>query len=566
MGGYKYVQEDEKILSEFPGLTQAELDEVNGFFCKYLFFENVPEGRRVWTSCCHKEDILFEHLARTETPDHRSVLQLDHNQETVCPFCGQRVTAKNRKKLGKGQKLKEYIPVLFLRSSEDGETIYAQGYWTYKGYISEPAAYPLYMPTTVYRFRRGEVMRWERRCSERDNWPMERQESKWTKEPFTEGDGLYFRYCGYKVIGIEQLKNSFLRYSGADVRLTKEEDDLWCYCRKREYLMRFLGIASLYPENVEMLMKAGMYRLITDYVLRRKKNASLIRWGESDPRKAFGLSGAELKEFLAGERNLDALDIYKKLRKVDRKVTLADAGSLLSSLGDMMAKQLVSHIRQVKAISVRRLMKYLNGMAGPRCHGGGVTLEYVTQYWIDYIDAALVLGYDLTNPIIQMPRELQRAHDEATKSFEVVRLQQGRKNADERYHALQRRYGFDTDRYFIRAPFKAAEIVAEGKALKHCVGGYAERHERGAVSILFLRSRARPGKSLVTIQMRGNELVQVHGHNNERTACSENPKCIPARRLYAEILDPWLAWVAAGSKRDKDGNPRVPKKKGGSAA
>ena len=30
---------------------------------------------------------------------------------------------------------------------------------------------------------------------------------------------------------------------------------------------------------------------------------------------------------------------------------------------------------------------------------------------------------------------------------------------------------------------------------------------------------------------------------------------------YADILDPWLAWLAAGSKRNEDGTPRVPRQK-----
>ena len=30
---------------------------------------------------------------------------------------------------------------------------------------------------------------------------------------------------------------------------------------------------------------------------------------------------------------------------------------------------------------------------------------------------------------------------------------------------------------------------------------------------------------------------------------------------YADILDPWLAWLAAGSKRNEDGTPKVSRKK-----
>lgn len=61
--------------------------------------------------------------------------------------------------------------------------------------------------------------------------------------------------------------------------------------------------------------------------------------------------------------------------------------------------------------------------------------------------------------------------------------------------------------------------------------------------------------------MNGNRLVQAHGYRNDRMKCPENPDCIPPRTLYAEIFDPWLAWVEAGSRRDKDGKPVVPKNK-----
>jgi len=99
----------------------------------------------------------------------------------------------------------------------------------------------------------------------------------------------------------------------------------------------------------------------------------------------------------------------------------------------------------------------------------------------------------------------------------------------------------------------AAEIAEEGKKLKHCVGGYAERHILGKLAILFLRDAANPEKPLVTIEMSGKKLIQLHGYNNDR-----NEKVEP-RVKYAEILDVWLEWVSAGSKRNKSGKPKIPK-------
>lgn len=102
--------------------------------------------------------------------------------------------------------------------------------------------------------------------------------------------------------------------------------------------------------------------------------------------------------------------------------------------------------------------------------------------------------------------------------------------------------------------------MAEGRVLKHCVGGKADSHVGGAVTILFLRNRKDPETPLCTIEMRGNEIVQIHGYRNDLEACKANPKKKNPRELYQEILEPWLAWLTAGSKRDKLGRPKLPKK------
>ena len=107
-------------------------------------------------------------------------------------------------------------------------------------------------------------------------------------------------------------------------------------------------------------------------------------------------------------------------------------------------------------------------------------------------------------------------------------------------------------------PFGSEDIVQEGKRLHHCVGGYAQRHINGAVTILFLRRNEKV--PMVTIEMSGNSIRQIHGWDDERTACPENPNCTPCMKLYAEFLTVWLDWLKAGSKRNKKGNPNIPKK------
>ena len=123
----------------------------------------------------------------------------------------------------------------------------------------------------------------------------------------------------------------------------------------------------------------------------------------------------------------------------------------------------------------------------------------------------------------------------------------------------KQKYEFELDGLIIRFPLTSAAIRYEGKVLNHCVGGYAERHIKGVLTILFLRQAEEPNRPYVTIEMDGNRIVQVHGYENDLGR--QSPKVI-----HKEFFDTWLAWLKAGSKRDKDGKPVLPKKRKAEAA
>lgn len=61
--------------------------------------------------------------------------------------------------------------------------------------------------------------------------------------------------------------------------------------------------------------------------------------------------------------------------------------------------------------------------------------------------------------------------------------------------------------------------------------------------------------------MSGKRLVQIHGYRNEGMYSTKGRFAPDPRETYRDFLDPWLDWVAAGSKRDKAGAPVLPKKK-----
>ena len=130
---------------------------------------------------------------------------------------------------------------------------------------------------------------------------------------------------------------------------------------------------------------------------------------------------------------------------------------------------------------------------------------------------------------------------------------------------LEKKYGFALEGYVIRVPAGKDEILEEGRKLQHCVSGYADRHIAGMVTILFMRKATQPDEPWLTIEMSGNRLVQIHGFKNEGIYTCKGRFAPDPREVYREFLDTWLDWLKKGSKRDKNGDPLLPKKKGAAA-
>jgi hypothetical protein len=83
----------------------------------------------------------------------------------------------------------------------------------------------------------------------------------------------------------------------------------------------------------------------------------------------------------------------------------------------------------------------------------------------------------------------------------------------------------DTD-FTIRLPEKLSEIVNEGSALRHCVGGYTQTHAEGHTTIMFLRRNNDPTTSFYTIEIRNdNTIQQIHGFGNRWLG--NDPEAIP---------------------------------------
>ncbi len=565
-----------------PPLRDGELEAINALFPAYIFRRS--STKEIWTTCCHKHMVVKDEDMMVTTPERnfQAVMWEPHQREprnrwsesaqphVECPFCGKPVILKELRYTGRRENLSSYRQAVVLRWCQDA--LWAIAYDCGKHYKAgyDLTGYPVCKMVGVYRFQPGLAEATTRYWWDYPFDSIERQDGPLAKGRWNIHSPFHANAefgVGYDVIGLDEIQESPFRYCcAAEFPLNDSR------------LLEFLTACCFYPRQIEMLIKAGMEDVVKDLVDRGVKHAIAIDWSQEKPTDSFGLTKQELKEFMATGHNIETMELYKRLK---RKATMAECAEWVAFGIDI--RETFSQAKKW-GVAPERLIRYLHGFVGCARNGGLATIRSAMHTWKDYLTAAEALGYQLHRDNVLMPRNLGQAHDEATERHQNVLQQQRRQqerqrqkeerdrlaaaNAayDARREKLDEKYGFSMDGILIRAPINGAEVLDEGRILKHCVGGYADRHVSGAVTILFMRQEKHPDKPWLTIEMSGNDLVQIHGFKNEGLYSTKGRVAPDPREVYREFLDTWLDWLKKGSKRDKDGRPKLPRKKKGDAA
>ena len=501
-----------------PKPTAQEMEQVNDLF-RHFLFKRCGKGE-IWTTCCRRHTFV---KPDTDNADELRVLSAPHTPEprnggdhspTVkrrcrCPYCGAEVTVKELRYSGGRANLWSFRRAVILRQWRG--TLWATAWGCDKNYSrvgmnGEPilTKLPEMKLLGVYRFTPGVAEQATRPWWCSGGTPMSyRRQTAPGKSDGRKG-GMWQIHSPYTYCAELGVSYDVIGLLEADKGFMR-----WCGLRKihlpSDDFIELLTACCFYTRQIEMLVKLGLEDAVKDLAGRGVRNADIIKWDTDKPRDFMKCTPKEAMAACSVGEPLRVLRLYIRHRDTPLKMTMENC------------------------------------------------------------------GMDMENPLILMPRDLVEKHDRVTAAWSTIqshRLRAQNKEVEKaaaeayrkRLHRLSEKYLFWTDDFLIRAPINADEIVDEGKSLKHCVGGYADRHVNGRTVILFLRRRDRPHTPLATIEMNGNRIVQVHGYRNELEGCADNPDRESARKLYAGVLDPWLKWLKAGSKREKDGRPKLPKK------
>lgn len=256
------------------------------------------------------------------------------------------------------------------------------------------------------------------------------------------------------------------------------------------------------PMQVEYFAKMGLWRML---------EGTLSRYGHQmpegrTPQEVFGLSGQPLKEILSINPSWSELDIYRKI-SVQQKVDLAVFQRLYARVTyPYRLPDIAQHLSLQKIENYLDKQEVLEGKRVP---------DIILGDWLDYLNACKKLGYDLTDDRILRPKDLTKAHDDATV---LAKEKENQRTAQRIEQAAQKWNGYAWQSYglLIRPIRSYRELVTEGQKLKHCVANYAKSYADGSCKLFCIRKQSEPDTPYYTLELgKEDRLVQYRGYRND---------------------------------------------------
>lgn len=536
-------------MPKFKALTKAEEAAVNDCFTSYLFYKRLNRnGDRLFT-CSHcGATFVISAFSRTVTDEIYNLQTAEHNDEYHCPKCKAHVIIKNQGKAKSCQNLWEEQRVCVIQTSGENK-VYIQCFEAVKSYTGG-----VYNPQIVYYDASKYYLTPAKQIKYLKNWYYGWQESNVLGEPFVIRNAMgYPADNSYTIIGLNRLKSTFLKYNMLQEYAHRRADYLLNACSdlmKAEIKMiKYLAYFAKYPQ-MEMLQKLGHYDVVENLVEVGKKSFPFVNWKAKSIHEFFKMTKHEYNEFKTAGGTLELLNEKKTVEQIIPNPSWQTVKKYVSDCGGGYWIESAIETMRERTLPVKEGVDYLIRQKEKM----GKSFPHAHTEFIDYYRMAAELNYDIANPVVYFPKDLKAAHDNANRNHLVLlqeRQAAAEKKAQEGYKKIRKeyvkQYEFSDGVFSIIIPSGIKDIIREGKLQEHCVGGYAHRHVNGTLTICFLRRVDDIETPLYTIEMHGKVLTQVQGRRNRTPLTPEAKK----------FFNTWLEWVRCGSKRNKDGTPKL---------
>lgn len=566
MGAYQSNDPELMWMNDVPDIITSEMIKKlhQQYSTAYIIYR-----RHKWSVDCYCTNCLKRYSARNDividTPLDEALLDMAisirEKAKVKCPYCGRMGIAKSAGR--SRRKMWERYNMTILKSADDGETVYGicGSLFPMLDRLSpeEPKDIhinPQFEDYYVFRLRRGEV--------KLAVWEWYSQSFIECRVPFNPYVRSYFWNTLYfnEYPNLDVLENSFLKYFLPYMNISYKSGAL-------------LQIFARYPQT-EMLIKMGLDSIARDVAngVSYKRTINLDGQTPAQILKTDTNRAAEIlryfKENPGDPDALDELKFFQKLVKIEPKIKFEFSVEMYNKYihrghftfggnTEFNKRHNVITILKETGLTTVKLNNYLekqmNGSPTVCCHAAYFirpTLSRVCASYTDYIAQCRVLGYDLTDSIVSRPRDLEAAHERTSDAIRAIEAEKAAKReADlqafylEAYAELCEKYTYSDSKYQIIVPKSTGEIVAEGRAQRNCVAGYAERHIKRETTILFLRCVSDLDKSFGTLEVSVNSI----GETYFRQAYAERNTQLPDDAK--KFLDKWLKKVNSKKKSNK---------------
>ena len=276
------------------------------------------------------------------------------------------------------------------------------------------------------------------------------------------------------------------------------------------YQQNYIDAAKEY-QGIEKLVKAGYYDLTTDCIDRGDCTPLSLR--EKKLRKVLGLRGEYYNLIKKKDLRMSEYRALYNCQQARIRVTWEEIQEM-SKYG----RDFAIYMRHT---TPHKMLRYIREHTGGRRWNDGTSVT-PTDYH-DYLQMAAVLGYNMDDPYVLYPKDLRQRHDQLVEEKREREEELAKKKDDEKDTDFRKtiqkngwgNYEMETEELFIRLPKRVREIREEGNNQHHCVATYIDRMVSGQTCILFIRKKSEPEKSYYTVEVRGQEVIQVRGKYNK---------------------------------------------------
>lgn len=467
--------------------------------------------------------------------DERSGVARGHGEQFNCPSCGYMLTAMH---VGQISKCGIDDNVYFMthtqidgnfalqawraerNTGKDASKVYRM--WPYEAYVFESrkairlTGYQKFM--TQLRFFDG----WKQIKKCNDIWGTTRRK-QWYQRP-----------------RLEDITGTTVEKSGLIQYLAAADDEAMPVAYLRLWQKH---------RNLENLVVQGCGKLVADAIDAEKNGwgyggvskLEWIDWKQKRPSAMLGLNRGEFAYCVAEQWTKTWIENYKMIRAVEPVDLLVD----MPLIKRRTTWNLEKLMKERGKLTVMRCLRYLERQ-------GRRDIPMLLDYW----SMAARAGLDLDDAHVRLPKDLKREHDRLMEEERIAKNEEEKRRKQQEIEkrrpafaktvAAVTDWAWEADGICIRPVKAEEELMDEGAALHHCVGGYGPTVARGESCIFFIRRAAEPDKSWYTLQVSIKDIHELQNHGLRN--------CPPTKEVQA-FVDKWLdhvrQLVAAGKKEKK---------------